>query len=140
MPRYCLFVVFVGLCLPRALGAAEPVRVGTFDVDASPPVGSPLAYDPTKGVETPLSCRGIVLMRRRQADRALRSSTGSESATTGKPSSARRWPRPRARSRAGSPSTPSTSTTRRGAISPPIECSANTASSRRASIPPSRGT
>ncbi|MCX7425602.1 MAG: hypothetical protein NTW96_08275 [Planctomycetia bacterium] len=61
MSRYCLFVVFVGLCLPRALGAAEPVRVGTFDVDASPPVGSPLAYDPTKGVQTPLSCRGIVL-------------------------------------------------------------------------------
>jgi hypothetical protein len=33
-----------------------------FDVDASPPVGSPLAYDPTKEVETPLSCRGVVLV------------------------------------------------------------------------------
>ncbi len=37
------------------------VRLGTFDVDASPPTGSPLAYDPTKGIQTPLSCRGIVL-------------------------------------------------------------------------------
>ncbi|REJ96184.1 MAG: hypothetical protein DWQ34_04570 [Planctomycetota bacterium] len=35
--------------------------MGVFDVDASPPVGSPLAYDPTEGVQTPLSCRGIVV-------------------------------------------------------------------------------
>jgi hypothetical protein len=41
---------------------AKPLRVGTFDVDASPPVGSPMAYDPTKEVETPLTCRGIVLV------------------------------------------------------------------------------
>jgi len=37
------------------------VRVGVFDVDASPPVGSPLAYDPTVGIQTPLSCRGVVI-------------------------------------------------------------------------------
>lgn len=42
------------------LSAAE-LRVGVFDVDASPPVGSPLAYDPTIGIQTPLSCRGIVI-------------------------------------------------------------------------------
>ncbi|MFO1096634.1 MAG: hypothetical protein U0992_25490 [Planctomycetaceae bacterium] len=42
--------------------AAEPLRIATFDVDASPPIGSPLAYDPTKEVTTPLSCRGIVLL------------------------------------------------------------------------------
>ena len=42
--------------------AANPPRVGVFDVDASPPIGSPLAYDPTKGIQTPLSCRGIVLL------------------------------------------------------------------------------
>lgn len=42
--------------------AATTVRVGSFDVDASPPIGSPLAYDPTKGIQTPLSCRGIVLV------------------------------------------------------------------------------
>jgi hypothetical protein len=41
---------------------AAPLRIGVFDVDASPPVGSPLAYDPTKGVLTPLSCRGVVLV------------------------------------------------------------------------------
>jgi hypothetical protein len=43
-------------------GVAKPLRVGTFDVDASPPVGSPMAYDATKEVETPLTCRGIVLV------------------------------------------------------------------------------
>ncbi|MBM4092598.1 MAG: hypothetical protein FJ276_24745, partial [Planctomycetes bacterium] len=66
MRRHRLAVLTAGLLLalplPFAARAAEPLRVGTFDVDASPPVGSPLAYDPTKGVETPLSCRGVVLI------------------------------------------------------------------------------
>ena len=56
--RTCLLVLIGLLLLNRA--SAE-LRVGVFDVDASPPVGSPLAYDPTKGVQTPLSCRGIVI-------------------------------------------------------------------------------
>jgi hypothetical protein len=38
------------------------LRVGVFAVDASPPIGSPMAYDPTKGVLDPLSCRGVVLI------------------------------------------------------------------------------
>ena len=42
--------------------SAEPLRVATFDVDASPPIGSPLAYDPNVEVTTPLACRGIVLL------------------------------------------------------------------------------
>jgi len=41
--------------------AAEPIQVGVFDVDASPPVGSPMAYDPVKAVTTPLRCTGIVI-------------------------------------------------------------------------------
>ena len=61
MHRLLMFVLTIGLFLPQAMFAAEPIRVGAFDVDASPPVGSPLAYDPTKGIETPLSCRGVVL-------------------------------------------------------------------------------
>ena len=44
-----------------AARAAEPLKVGVFAIDASPPVGSPLAYDLTKGVVHPLSCRGVVL-------------------------------------------------------------------------------
>jgi hypothetical protein len=42
--------------------AAGPLKVGVFAVDASPPVGSPMAYDPTKEVVYPLSCRGVVLV------------------------------------------------------------------------------
>lgn len=40
---------------------AEALKVATFAVDASPPVGSPLAYDPTTGIQMPLSFRGIIL-------------------------------------------------------------------------------
>src|SRR5436309_6342269 len=38
------------------------LKVGVFAVDASPPIGSPMAYDPTKEVLHPLSCRGVVLI------------------------------------------------------------------------------
>ncbi len=41
---------------------AESIRIATFDVDATPPIGSPLAYDPMKEVVMPLSCRGVVLL------------------------------------------------------------------------------
>ena len=54
-------LVTFSLALTAASPALGQLRVATFDVDASPPVGSPLAYDPTKAVQTPLSCRGVVL-------------------------------------------------------------------------------
>jgi hypothetical protein len=52
------------LCLMGTFATADdrPLRIGVFAVDASPPVGSPLAYDPTKAVTHPLSCRGVVLL------------------------------------------------------------------------------
>ena len=56
-----MVVVLVVVVLGEAR-AEPPLKVGVFAVDASPPVGSPLAYDPTKGVTQPLSCRGIVLV------------------------------------------------------------------------------
>ena len=49
-------------CVSAAETRAEaPLKVAVFAVDASPPIGSPMAYDPTKEVTHPLSCRGIVL-------------------------------------------------------------------------------
>lgn len=65
-----LFVVAVAslgvMCAAALVGTAEkadqPIRVGIFEVDASPPIGSPLAYDPTKEVQMPLSCRGVVIL------------------------------------------------------------------------------
>ncbi|MFN3148753.1 hypothetical protein [Bremerella sp.] len=43
---------------------ADTLKVATFEVDASPPIGSPLAYDPTRGIQSPLSFRGVVLQGR----------------------------------------------------------------------------
>lgn len=47
---------------PARARAEAPLKIGVFAVDASPPVGSPLAYDPNKGVVLPLSCKGVVLI------------------------------------------------------------------------------
>ena len=51
----------IGMLVFTVYAAEEKLRVGVFAVDASPPIGSALAYDPTKGIQTPLSCRGIVI-------------------------------------------------------------------------------
>jgi hypothetical protein len=62
MLRYMSMVVVLVALMPGEARAELPLKVGVFAVDASPPVGSPLAYDPTKGVSHPLSCRGVVLI------------------------------------------------------------------------------
>src|SRR4249920_2966733 len=58
------------LCL-SAIRAGEPaekdappaIKVATFDVDATPPLGSAMAYDPVKRIdELTLRCRGIVIV------------------------------------------------------------------------------
>lgn len=38
------------------------LRIGYFDVDATPPVGGQLAYSATQSVIEPLRCRGVVLL------------------------------------------------------------------------------
>jgi len=51
------------LCALSDTRAADGLRLATFDVDATPPVGSMLAYDPVVRVdELTLRCRGIVLL------------------------------------------------------------------------------
>lgn len=54
-----LLILFVG---GLQTTAHAELKLATFDVDASPPVGTALAYDPSIGVQTPLSCRGVVLI------------------------------------------------------------------------------
>ncbi len=61
MRNLSLALTFLACCGVSAI-AAEPLKVGFFDVDASPPIGSPLAYNPTIEVTSPLRCRGIVLL------------------------------------------------------------------------------
>jgi hypothetical protein len=53
---------FAVTCVVSGSVVAADLRVGTFEVDASPKIGGPLAYDPTKEITSPLSCRGIVLL------------------------------------------------------------------------------
>src|SRR6188474_2427829 len=61
---YSLFVLFLGLC--GSLGAADSagsLRVATFDVDATPPVGMMMAYDRViRQDDLPLRLRGVVLL------------------------------------------------------------------------------
>lgn len=54
--------IAIGWFLLLSSTAFAQVKIATFDVDASPPIGSPLAYDPTKAITEPLSCRGIVIL------------------------------------------------------------------------------
>jgi hypothetical protein len=62
MHRLSIIAFAVVLSFGPRVADAEPLKIATFDVDASPPIGSPLAYDPTKEVLIPLSCRGVVLI------------------------------------------------------------------------------
>lgn len=54
--------VLVVLVMAAPSASAEPIRVGTFDVDVTPPIGSPLAYDPMEEKVMPLRAKGIVLI------------------------------------------------------------------------------
>ncbi len=56
-------LVLAFLLSPIAAFAAEAVRIASFDVDATPPLGSAMAYDPVKRVDDlTLRCRGIVVL------------------------------------------------------------------------------
>jgi len=41
---------------------AQPLKIGVFKVDATPPIGSPVAYAITRSVADSLSARGIVIL------------------------------------------------------------------------------
>src|SRR6478736_6602468 len=55
--------LFLLLCWLAPMVYAEGLKVGVFDVDATPPVGAMMAYDPVKAQgELGLRARGIVLL------------------------------------------------------------------------------
>src|SRR5690606_8870612 len=62
--RHALLAVIISvLVMPAGASLADnPLKVGYFEIDASPPIGSPLAYDPCVEVLDPLSLRGIVIV------------------------------------------------------------------------------
>jgi len=59
MPKIVLVLTL--LAAVGTSGATAEVSIATFDVDVSPPIGSPVAYVPAKEIVDPLSARGIVL-------------------------------------------------------------------------------
>lgn len=58
-----LLATFAALFLPLQLSQANPVKIAVFDVDATPPLDSAMAYNPVKRIdELTLRCRGIVVI------------------------------------------------------------------------------
>ena len=61
-------LVLSGLALSRAASAADEIpatgslRISVFQVDATPPLGTPVAYALARKIEDPLTARGVVLL------------------------------------------------------------------------------
>ncbi|WP_149241868.1 hypothetical protein [Dyadobacter sp. 32] len=54
---------FLCICLLLSLPSkAQQLRAGTFEVDVSPPLGSPVAYAPARSIKDRLTARGIVIL------------------------------------------------------------------------------
>ena len=63
MKRLILVLAFALIPAAASQSAPAAVKVATFDVDATPPLGSAMAYDPVKRHdELTLRCRGIVIV------------------------------------------------------------------------------
>ena len=60
----CVICLTLGMLLAKVAHAGEEaaLRIATFDVDATPPVGSPVAYARVRSVVDPLHAKGVVLL------------------------------------------------------------------------------
>lgn len=58
---FIAIVVLWGTFHTTICHAADKLRVSHFHVDVSPPIGSPLAYDPCVEITDPLSFHGVIL-------------------------------------------------------------------------------
>jgi hypothetical protein len=68
-----LWLLFFGAVLAckgfatQCIQAGEPIQLAIFDVDATPPIGSAMAYQPVRRLdEMTLRCRGIVILGTQQ--------------------------------------------------------------------------
>jgi hypothetical protein len=70
MQRVCWILVSVALATcGRWSDASEPLKVGAFQVDVTPPLGAPLCdglVQPAKEIDDPLSARGVVILSQQQ--------------------------------------------------------------------------
>ncbi|HEV7224275.1 MAG TPA: hypothetical protein VGN42_16320, partial [Pirellulales bacterium] len=69
--RRVLWIVPAVVLLAASAGsqAAEPLKVGAFQVDVTPPLGAPLCdglVPPAKEIVDPLSARGVVILSAEQ--------------------------------------------------------------------------
>ena len=66
LPSFCRFLTALLLIMHFPAHAADPpLHLATFNVDATPPIGSALcngAVKPAKEIVTPLTARGVVLL------------------------------------------------------------------------------
>lgn len=68
MSRVSLLTIIVGLLISSGVVFAgdnktvDALRIAVFKTDATPPLGSPVAYAPARKIDDPLSARGIVLL------------------------------------------------------------------------------
>ncbi len=61
--RFIFAALLLAVLNPMAGFSQLTIKLATFDVDATPPLGSAMAYDPVKRVDDlTLRCRGIVLL------------------------------------------------------------------------------
>ncbi|HRX78375.1 MAG TPA: hypothetical protein P5307_04895 [Pirellulaceae bacterium] len=58
--KLCLTALALLTAVPFA--QAQDIRIATFKVDATPAIGTPVAYAPVREILDPLSARGIVLL------------------------------------------------------------------------------
>lgn len=68
-----LWLLFFGAVLAckgfatQCIQAGEPIQLAIFDVDATPPIGSAMAYQPVRRLdEMTLRCRGVVILGAQQ--------------------------------------------------------------------------
>ncbi|MGF1580975.1 MAG: hypothetical protein ACFCD0_16550 [Gemmataceae bacterium] len=66
MRAICLIIAtgsILGLTLMIQGGSeVKELRIATFDVDVTPPIGSPVAYASARKIDDPLTARGVVLL------------------------------------------------------------------------------
>ena len=60
--RFLLFFACSGAVSFLCGAQPQPLKVGAFKVDATPPIGSPVAYATTRSITDSLSARGIVIL------------------------------------------------------------------------------
>ena len=60
---FWIFWIFIDVLVAAEAVPSQPLQLATFDVDATPPIGSQMAYDPVTNVwDLGLRARGIILL------------------------------------------------------------------------------